>query len=223
MADYTLYTYWRSSCSARLILALNLKGITYEQIPVNLLKGEHSVAPHKDLNPSGTVPLLLKNAQQPLKIGQSVAALEYLEEVYPDVPLLPSSADPRGRAIVRQLVNIIACDVQPVTNLRIMRSVRALGGNAEDWNKDLTIEGIQAYESVAKHCAGKYSYGDTVTIADVCLLPGAWNAKRFGVDLAQYPTVSRIVENLEKLPAAQKASYFDQPDTPEEWRGKTSF
>lgn len=223
MADYTLYTYWRSSCSARLILALNQKGITYEQIPVNLLKNEQVSAAHKILNPSGTVPLLLTRTQQPLKIGQSVAALEYLEEVHPEIPLLPALSDHDGRAIVRQLANIIACDVQPVTNLKIMQRVRALGGSAEDWNKELISEGLQAYESVVQGCAGMYSYGDNVTIADACLLPGVWNAKRFGVDMGQFPTVSRIVANLEKLPAAEKASYFVQPDTPDEWRGKTAF
>lgn len=223
MAEYTLYTYWRSSCSARLILALNLKGIAYEQIAVNLLNDEHVSAAHKNLNPSGTVPLLLKGTQEPLKIGQSMAALEYLEEVHPENPLLPPSSDPEGRAVVRQLANITACDIQPVTNLRIMRRVRALGGNAEEWNKELTLDGLEAYESVAKQCAGTYSYGDTVTIADTCLLPGAWNAKRFGVDLALFPTIFRIVENLEKLSAADKATYFNQPDTPEEWQGKTSF
>lgn len=225
MSDYKIYTYWRSSCSARLLVALNLKGISYEQIPVNLLKEEHISATHKGLNPSGTVPLLLKGNgnQDTLKIGQSVAALEYLEERHPEQPLIPSTSDPAGRAVVRQLTNIIACDVQPVTNLRIMLRVRALGGNAEEWNKELTFDGLQAYESVAKPYAGKYSYGDSVTIADLCLLPGAWNAARFGVDLGQFPTVQRVVENLEKLPAVEKASYFNQPDTPAEWRGKTSF
>lgn len=223
MAEYSLYTYWRSSCSARLVLALNWKGIAYEQVPVNLLKDEHVSDTHKRLNPSGTVPLLLGRAHENLKIGQSVAALEYLEEAHPDTPLLPGLSDLSGRATVRQLTNVIACDVQPVTNLKIMKRVRALGGNAEDWNNALIADGLQAYESIVEGCAGMYSYGDNVTIADACLLPGVWNAKRFGVDMNRFPTISKIVENLEKLPAAEKASYFNQPDTPEEWRGKTSF
>lgn len=223
MADYSLYTYWRSSCSARLILALNLKDIQYKQVPVNLLKNEHVSNEHKGLNPSGTVPLLLVHSHENLKIGQSVAALEYLEEAHPNAPLLPPSSDLDGRVTVRQLTNIISCDVQPVTNLKIMKRVRALNGDAEDWNQGLIVEGLQAYESIVQSCAGTYSYGDDVTIADTCLLPGVWNAIRFGVDMNQFPMISRIVENLEKLPAAGKASYFNQPDTPAEWREKTSF
>lgn len=220
MPDYNLYSYYRSSCSARLRIALNLKGIAYDLVPVNILKDEQLSAEHKALNPSCSVPLLCKKGDAtPFKIGQSVAALEYLDEIHP-VPLLPLKSDPEGRAITRTLVNIVSCDIQPVTNLRIMRRVRALGGNAEEWNKELMQDGLQAYEVVASNWAGKYSYGDNLTMADVCLLPAAWNAKRFGVDLGQFPTISKVVENMEQLPAVAKASYFNQPDTPEEMHTK---
>ena len=222
MSDYTLYTYWRSSCAARLRIALNLKDISYDLVPVNLLKNEHLSPEHKARNPSGTVPLLVRNnnGPEPFKIGQSVAALEYLDEVHPNSssPLLPPASNPEARATVRTLVNIVACDVQPVTNLRIIRRVAALGGNTEEWSQELIVDGLRAYEAVAAGCAGKYSYGDSPTLADVCLMPNVWNARRNKVPLDPFPTVVRIVENLEKLPAVKKASYFKQPDTPEDMR-----
>ncbi|KFH41043.1 glutathione S-transferase-like protein [Hapsidospora chrysogenum ATCC 11550] len=231
MSDYNLYAYWRSSCSARLRIALNIKGISYDNITVNLLKDEQLSAEHRALNPSCSVPLLVRKkpvdattttTTTPFKIGQSVAALEYLDEVHPEAPLLPPSSDPEARAVVRTLVNIVACDIQPVTNLRIMRRVRSLGGNAEEWNRELIVDGLRAYEDViAGGCAGRYSYGDDVTMADVCLLPGVWNAKRFGVEVAgQFPTIAKVTENLEQLRAVQDAFYVNQPDAPEEMRAK---
>ncbi|TWU78480.1 hypothetical protein ED733_008949 [Metarhizium rileyi] len=222
MADYTLYAYFRSSCSARLRIILNLKDISYDNVPINLLKDEQLSAEHRALNPSASVPLLVskRSPDAGFKIGQSVAALEYLEEVHPEVPTLPPVGDAKGRATVRVLCEVIAADTQPVTNLRIMRRVRALGGNAEEWNKELMGEGLRAYEAVAKDSAGKYSVGDQVTMADACLMPAVWNAQRFGVDLSQFPTVSKVVKNLGDHPAVQKADYFAQPDCPEELRKK---
>ncbi|CAI6094607.1 unnamed protein product, partial [Clonostachys chloroleuca] len=99
-----------------------------------------------------------------------------------------------------------------------MRRVRELDGSAEDWNKSLMAEGLRAYEAVSAPYAGRFSYGDEVSLADLCLLPAAWNAQRFGVDLAEFPVVSKIVKNLEGEPAMQKASYFKQVDTPENLR-----
>ncbi|KHN95021.1 maleylacetoacetate isomerase [Metarhizium album ARSEF 1941] len=220
MPDYTLYAYYRSSCSARLRIILNLKNISYDQITVNLLKGEQLSPEHKALNPSASVPLLISNRAPDagFKIGQSVAALEYLEEVHPLVPALPPTSDAKGRATVRALCQVIAADVQPVTNLRIMRRVRALGGDAEEWNRDLMGDGLAAYEAVAKDSAGKYSLGDDVTMADASLMPALWNAQRYGVDLSQFPTISKIFDNLSAHPAVQKAHYFVQPDCPEELR-----
>ncbi|KYK54255.1 maleylacetoacetate isomerase [Drechmeria coniospora] len=214
---YTLYSYFRSSCSARLRIVLNLKGIPYDLVPVNLLKDEQLSASHRALNPSATVPLLV-SGDDGLKIGQSVAAIEYLDEVHPTTPMLPPSSEPEARAVVRTLAAIIACDTQPVTNLRIMRRVRALSGNAEDWNRDLMTDGLRAYEAVAKEHAGKYSYGDCITVADACLLPAVWNAERFGVDLTAFPTIAKVVANLDKHPEVKRAHYFRQPDTPEELR-----
>lgn len=209
MPEYTLYSFWRSSCSARLRIALNLKGIIYETISVDLLQHEQTTASYKNINPSGSVPLLLRNdPKSPIKIGQSMAALEYLEEAHPEYSLLPPTSDIRGRAIVRTLANIIACDTQPVTNLRIMKRVRALGGDAEQWNHELMVSSLTAYEATAAPHAGRFSYGDSVTVADVCLLPAVWNAKRFGVDLTPFPTIVKIAEALEQLKAVRDVIYI---------------
>ncbi|RBR04608.1 uncharacterized protein FIESC28_11535 [Fusarium coffeatum] len=214
-SNYTLYTYFRSSCAARLRIAMNAKGISYDLTPVNLLKNDHLSDEHKALNPSGSVPVLIPptSNSKPFLIRQSVAALEYLEEKHPEHALLPS--DPEGRAIVRTLVNIISADVQPVTNLRIMRRVRELGGNAEEWNCQLMTNGLRAYEEVAKDTAGKCSFGDELTMADACFMPAWWNAERFGVDLSAFPTLQRIAENLKDHPAVVKAHWQNQPDTPD--------
>ncbi|KAL2105817.1 hypothetical protein VUR80DRAFT_7702 [Thermomyces stellatus] len=219
MPAYTLYSYFRSSCSARLRIALNIKGLSYDQVPVNLLKNEQSSEKHRQLNPSGTVPLLVchNGAGGDFRIGQSVAALEYLDEVHPQRPLIPRD-DPRARAVVRTLVAIVACDIQPVTNLRILRKVRELGGDAEAWNRELATAGFAAYEAVARESAGVFSVGDEISLADACLVPAFWNAQRFGVDVEAFPTVMRIVRALEKEPAVLSARYSQQPDTPEELR-----
>ncbi|KAI8675718.1 hypothetical protein NCS57_00473800 [Fusarium keratoplasticum] len=219
--DYTLYSYFRSSCSARLRIALNIKSIKYDMVYVNLLKNEQLSDEHKALNPSASVPVLINKASKgtPFKVGQSVAALEYLEEKHPHVPMLPPTSDPEARAMVRTLVDIVCVDIQPPTNLRIMRRVRELGGSAEDWNLQLMTQGMAAYENVAAGTAGKYSFGDEVTLADACLIPAIWNAQRFGVDLKAFPTISKIVENLKDHPAVVKAHWQNQPDTPENLRG----
>jgi maleylacetoacetate isomerase len=215
-----IYSYFRSSCSARVRIALHLKDLSYETVPVNLLKGEQLSEEHRKLNPSGSVPLLVINAGMPteFKISQSVAALEYLEEAFPGQSILPPASDHAARATVRALVDIVCCDIQPVTNLRIMNRVRKLGGVAEDWNRELMEEGLRAYESVVADVAGKYSVGDTVTMADCCLVPAVWNAQRLSLDIEQFPTISRIVENMQRLEAVVNAHYFSQPDTPEDLR-----
>lgn len=213
MSDYTLYGYFRSSCTARVRIALYLKGVTCDDVPINLLKNEQTSSKHKERNPSGTVPLLVNN-NSGFKIGQSVAALEYLEETHPEHSLLPKDA--QARATIRQLVNIIACDIQPVTNLRIMRRVRALGGVAEDWNLGLTTDGLQAYEAVAQGCAGKCSFADEVSLADCVLVPAVWNAQRFGVDMSKFPVIQGIMKNMEELDAVKRAYYMVQSDTPED-------
>lgn len=229
-ADYTLYSYFRSSCSARLRIALNLKNLSYDLIPINIVQGEQLTEAHRALNPSASVPLLLCHTDptsspslDPFKITQSVAALEYLAETHPSSgpALLPS--DPRTRAVVRALALTVACDIQPVTNLRVANRVRSLGAGdtqVEEWMRGFMSDGLAAYEALAASSAGTYSVGDDLSIADCCLVPAVWNARRYGVDLSPFPVINGIMARLEELPAVKKAGYFVQPDTPESLRGK---
>lgn len=221
--NYVLYTYFRSSCSARLRIALNLKDIDYEPIYINLLKGEHASKEYDLINPSHFVPSLRFDEANgdANTLVQSVAMLEYLEERYPEkTPLLPPSSDLMGRAHVRALMNVIACDTQPVTNMRMLSRIAALGGSKEDWAKELMSDGLRAYERLVAKTAGKFSYGDKVTLADLCLVPAVWGGQRFGVDLDSFPTVKRIHEAMSELDAVKKAHWNSQEDCPAELKGR---
>ena len=212
--DFILYSSYRSSCSARLRLALNMKGLMYDYAAVDTFGGEQYSKEHEQLNPSRSVPVLVSE-EQGVKIGQSVAALEYLEEKYPNNrPLLPS--DPIARAHVRSLVNIIVCDVQPLTNTRTIKAVDALKGDTSVWSKQWTERGLAAFEGTCKEKSGKFSFGDEVTLADVCLIPAVWNAEIAGVDLSAYPTVNKIFRNFDGCPDTKASHWRNQPDTPEE-------
>ncbi|RDW81175.1 maleylacetoacetate isomerase MaiA [Aspergillus mulundensis] len=217
----TLYTYFRSSCSARLRIALALKSIPYISIPINLLKNEQSSTQNTAVNPSATVPtLVIEYPSQPsIIITQSLAALEYLDEAFPSrSSLLPPVSEPAQRALVRTLASIIACDVQPVTNLRILQRVAPFGVDRAAWSKDLIEAGFAAYETIAKESAGKFSVGDIITLADVCLVPAVWGAERVGVDLGEYPTIKRVAEALEREKVVKEGHWRTQLDTPEEFR-----
>lgn len=218
-----LYSYFRSSCSARLRIALNLKELPYEFKYVNILKGEQLPEEFDAINPSHFVPSLRLPGGKgpPITLVQSVALLEYLEEKHPQSrPLLPPASDPLGRARVRALVNVVACDIQPVTNLRILKRVRALGGSAEEWSKELMTEGLVAYEKLVQDTAGVYSCGDSVTLADICLVPAVWGAQRFGVELDSMPSVMRIFDAMSRLDAVKKAHWTTQEDTPADLRAQ---
>ena len=198
-------------------IALNLKSIPFTSKAVNLLKGEqHEGAYIKSVNPSHFVPTLQIPASSQdrdagIAIAQSVAALEYLEERFPDRnPLLPPQTDTAGRAYVRTLVNVIACDTQPVTNMRILNRAGELGASKEDWARALLTDGLHAYEAVAAKKAGRFSYGDQITLADVTLVPAVWGAMRFGVEMDKLPTVKAIFENMSKEDAVIKAHWKNQ-------------
>ncbi|KAE8354514.1 glutathione S-transferase [Aspergillus coremiiformis] len=220
----TLYTYFRSSSAARLRIALGLKSLPYTSIPVNLLQGEQLSPTNRARNPSGTVPTLVVehpiSQAAPVTIVQSLAALEYLEEITPNSShaLLPPRSDPESRAVVRTLAEIIACDVQPVTNLKILKRVTPLGFDRETWSKELIEDGFRAYETIVARTAGTFSVGDRITMADVCLLPAVWGAQRSGVELREFPTIWRIAERLEMEDVVKKAHWRTQVDTPEEFR-----
>lgn len=214
-----LYTYYRSSCSARLRIALAHKHLPYTPVFVNLSAGSHHDTTYHALNPSGTVPTLISPAHNDLKIGQSIAALEFLEEAFPATPsLLPPAEDVAGRATVRQLVAIIAADTQPLTSRTVFARVEALGGDASKWARDAAVHGLGVYEAAVSKTAGRYSVGDEVTMADVVLVPAVWNAAIWGVDLGAFRTVRRIYENLMELGAFRGAHWREQGDCPDEVR-----
>lgn len=218
--EYELYTYFRSSCSARVRIAAHWKGLKLQHRFIHLLKDEQRSTEYIALNPSKSVPtLVVREGDAQFLVRQSIAILEYFEERHPELPpLLPPPSDPIGRANVRDLVNIVACDIQPVTNLKILNKVRPLGVEANDWQQHFMKAGLEAYESIVRATAGQYSVGDEVTMADVVLAPAVDNAIRFNIDISSFPTVKRIYDGLAGLEAFQKGSWKAQPDTPAELR-----
>lgn len=222
-----LYTYFRSSCSARLRIALNLKSLAYEPIPINLLQAEQHSDSHRSLNPSGFVPVLVvrrrpshdKNNSKPVVITQSLSALEYIEEAFPSTrPLLPPPGDPERRSLVRTLANIVACDIQPVTNQRILKRVKGLNSDATVWARELMEDGFAAFERLVTSSAGTFCVGDDISIADVCLVPAVWSGERMSVEFSRFPVLYRIYETMLKEKAVIDAHWRHQPDTPDEFR-----
>lgn len=218
---YILHTYFRSSCSGRVRIALNLKGIPYQPKAVNIVKEEHKTTEYGEINPLNFLPSLqvTSGPDAGKVLIQSVAIMEYLEDKYPDAaPLLPPKDDVAGRAHVRALVNVIAADVQPVTNERILKRVAAEGGNDKQWAHWLMTDGFAAYERLAVPTAGKFSYGDSISMADICVVPAVWRSARFGVNMDDYPTMKKVFENMSKEDAVVKAHWKNQPDCPEDLR-----
>ena len=210
-----LYGYFRSSAAYRVRIALNLKGIPWEQELIDLrapVSAQHGAA-FRALNPQGLVPVLADGEQV---ITQSLAILEYLEETHPQPPLLPQA--PPERAAVRALALQIACDIHPLNNLRVLNYLRAsLGATdavVERWYGHWVQLGFAALEAQVQRssAARRYMYGDAVTLADVCLVPQMYNAQRFKVDVGAYPTLAAICAHLETLPAFARAAPHLQPD-----------
>ncbi|KAK9774161.1 putative Maleylacetoacetate isomerase [Seiridium cardinale] len=218
-AKFTLYTYFRSSCSARVRTAAALKGIKLHYEYVNLIKGEQSLDRYNSVNPSGAVPTLVVDLINGNKavIRQSTAILEFFEEAFPkSTPLLPT--DPAKRAQVRELYNILAADFQPRTNLCVIKRVGKLGISAQDWCQEQMPPVLHSFESILKDCAGKYCVGDEINLADVALAPAAEGALRWGIDLSQFPTLNRIFRSIRALPEFVQADWRHQEDTPTEFK-----
>ncbi len=212
-----LYSYWRSSSSYRVRIALHLKKLDFETIPVSLVAdgGEHRKAAYRAKNPQMLVPFL---EDGDIAIGQSQAILEYLEEAYPDVPLLPDGAGARAR--VRAFTNVITADIQPLNNLRVLGYLdNALGldRTARDaWYAHWVAAGFDALEALARsgRDEGPYCFGASPTFADVCLVPQIYNARRFEVALDDYPRLVEIDAALNELEAFRQAAPEAQPDRP---------
>ncbi len=209
-----LYTFFRSSASYRVRIALNLKGLDYQQVPIHLRRGggEQFSAAYRAINPQELVPALEDDGKI---FTQSLAIIEYLEEKYPKPALLPS--DPAGRAIVRGMALSIACEVHPIQNLRVLNYLKANCHQTDEqvnrWARHWIDLGLSALEqSIVRHGEGKFCYGEAPTLADVCLVPQLGNARRFGCDLSRYPTLLAIEKNCAALPAFASAAPEKQPD-----------
>jgi len=211
-----LYTYWRSSAAYRVRIGLNLKGLAHALTPVHLVRdgGQQHAASYAALNPQHLLPTLRHGERT---LTQSLAILEYLEEAFPGTPsLLP--ADPAGRARVRTLAQVVACEVHPLNNLRVMqyleREWQVEGPQRDEWMRHWMREGFAALETLLVDSAatGRYCHGDTPGLADCCLVPQLYNAHRFGLDLAPYPTLQRIEQACLALDAFDRARPENQPD-----------
>jgi maleylacetoacetate isomerase len=205
----TLYDYWRSSAAYRVRIALNLKGQAYAAVSINLASGGQSDPNYVGKNPQGLVPLLIEDDGA---ISQSLAIIEYLDESYPEPAFLPTS--PRDRAHVRALAQIIACDIHPVNNLRILNYLKGPLGVDETgittWYQHWITQGFKALESMVT--GSSFMFGDKLTLADICLVPQMANARRFKTDLTDFPKLVAIDAALNANPSFAKARPENQPD-----------
>jgi maleylpyruvate isomerase len=210
-----LYTFFRSSASFRVRIALNLKGLSYEQVPIHLRRGggEQFTAGYKQINPQSLLPTLESEDRY---LTQSLAIVEYLEEQYPTPPLLPKNA--ADRALVRSMALIIACEVHPIQNLRVLNYVKKEYNQTDEqvnrWALHWIDLGLASLEQMigAQTARGNFCFGDTPTLADICLVPQLGNARRFGCDLSRYPDILSIEKVCIAIPAFADAAPEKQPD-----------
>lgn len=206
-----LYTYYRSTSSYRVRIALALKGLSFSALPVNLLQGEHRQAGYLGINAQGRVPTLRTDGGELLM--QSPAIIEYLEEAYPQPALLPEGAAQRAKA--RGVAAIIGCDIHPLHNVSVLNRLREAGQDEvqiNQWIGHWISQGLGAVEQVIGE--GGYCLGDTPGLADVYLIPQLYAAERFGIDLGRYPRIRRVAALAEQHPAFTQAHPSRQSDTP---------
>ena len=207
-----LYTYFRSSAAFRVRIALNLKGLAYEPVFVHLAKGEHRAAAYAKVNPQALLPTL--ELDDGTRLTQSLAIIEYLDEKHPQKPLLPKDSQERAR--VRSLSYLIASEIHPLNNLRVLQHLKRALSQSEDqvnaWYRHWIADGLAKLEAELASSKGRFCHGDTPTMADCCLVPQIFNAKRYQSDLAPYPQTMRVFEACMQLEAFDRAQPSKQPD-----------
>lgn len=205
-----LYSYFRSSCSWRVRITLAIKGIDYDYKAVDLLKGEQNSSEFKKINPAKEVPVFVDDGKI---LTQSLPILEYLEETRPNPRILPQ--DPVARAQVRALVNIIVLGIQPLQNDKVLKRVN---DDSDAWGKYWIEKGFESLETHLKTTHGTYSVGDTITMADICLVPQVFNANLFGVDMSQFPIIQQIYEKLSESKHFKDSHPSAQLDCPKNFK-----
>lgn len=217
-----LYGYWRSSAAYRVRIALHLKNVAFDNVPVHLVKdgGEQHQDEYVKLNPTHLVPTLVDQVTLPdgsseeLVLNQSIAILDYIEQKHPGNAIYPDNVIDKAK--VQAMALDIACEVHPLNNLRVQQYLaKSLSVNDEDklaWSHHWMAQGFAALEKTLAKCAGKFCYADTVSLADICLVPQVYNARRFNLDMSPYPIICKIVDNCNALDAFQKALPENQPD-----------
>lgn len=214
MSELTLYSYWRSSAAYRVRIALNLKNVPYQTIPIHLVKdgGQQHQPDYRAVNPQGLVPSL--RLADGTVLTQSVAIIEYLEAAYPEPSLLPS--DPVEAAKVRAMGLLVACDVHPLNNLRVLQylkeSLKVVPDEVSKWYHHWICEGFTALEKLLAKTSGQCCWGDVPSFADVCLVPQVYNARRFNVDMSAFPNIVRVDGYLQTLEAFAAAAPENQID-----------
>ncbi|MCA2405659.1 maleylacetoacetate isomerase [Rhizobium leguminosarum bv. viciae 248] len=203
MNEVVLYDYWRSSASYRVRIALNLLGVDYKTVPINLLDGAHKTPEYLALNPQGLVPTLVIDGKT---LTQSLAIIEYLAETRPEYGLLPP--DIADRQKVRALAYAVAMDIHPICNLHVVSHLMTMTGKAdarEEWMKHFISDGLGKLEAMIGEADGAFSFGDAPTMADLCLVPQVYNARRWGVELTAFKRIVAIDARCADLPAFQAA------------------
>lgn len=217
MSSIVLYNYFRSSTSYRVRLALHHKGLAFEYKPINLLKSEQLTPEYKAINPLGGVPTLIHDGKI---IPESFAIIEYLDEVFPQTPLMPKDAYKRAR--IRQVCEVINSFMHPMANLKTLKYLTNKHGYDQDqkdeWAQHWIYQGLEVLETTLKEFSGTYSFGDEITMADIFLIPQLLTAQRYKADITRFPTLVKTNNNCLKLEAFKKAHPFNQMDTPEEFK-----
>ncbi len=210
MTDAVLYGYFRSSAAYRVRIALNLKGLSADHRFIHLRKGEQTQDAYRKINPAGLVPYWIDDD---LELAQSIAIIEYLDETHPNPPLLPPDA--KGRAIAREIALVVAADIHPIGNLRVLSRLTDMGVDEATrgaWSRYWIETGFEAVEARLAHLPGPFALGDQPTLADICIVPQVFNARRFGVDLTPYKRIVALDAAAAKLEAFAAAEPGRQPD-----------